>query len=64
MKSEEIPVEGTNLKFYTTNDDNGWGYVVTPTPVNEKNSDNGFDRKDDAQKAAITKAKEIYARLN
>jgi len=37
---------------------------VTPTPVNEKNSDNGFDRKDDAQRAAIDKAKEIYARLN
>ena len=64
MKTEAIPVDGTNLKFYTTNDENGWGYVITPTPVNVKNSDNGFERKEDAQKAAIDKAKEIHNLLN
>lgn len=64
MKTETIPVDGTNLNFYTTHDDNGWGYVVTPVPVNAKNSDNGFIREDDAKKAAIDRAKEIHKLVN
>ena len=58
-----IPIEDTNLSFYTTEDDNGWGYVITPVTINTTNSENGFISKDDAEKAAIKKGKEIYVSL-
>lgn len=60
MTRQLIAIEDTNLSFYTTEDDNGWGYVITPVPISTTNSENGLISKTDAEKAAIKKGKEIY----